>query len=161
MFTIQNTAPTDSAWHPPHTPPNGCVSVFFNAFLNWPGCRDYTQCDVSDNSGGVVSNGQYLAQADLTPLGINMKDGAAHPVHIIFNCEKLTVWLDGLKVLSNVPVLGLGQAVDASGNAWVGFGAATGWAWEDHDILSWSFRGAYENHDYGQPRIRSPHDERV
>src|SRR5207245_815668 len=26
-----------------------------------------------------------------------------------------------------------------SGQGWVGFGATTGWAWENHDILSWSF----------------------
>jgi hypothetical protein len=145
MFTVQNTGPTDPAWHPPLGTPNGSVGVFFNTFLNWPGCSDYTQCDVSDNCVGVVSNSLYLAQANLTPLGINLKDGAVHNVRVAFDGARMSVWLDASAVLSNVPVSGLGQAVDASGNAWVGFGAATGWAWEDHDLLSWSFSGVSSN----------------
>ncbi|HOC56422.1 MAG TPA: hypothetical protein PKI20_12440, partial [Verrucomicrobiota bacterium] len=141
MFAVQNIGPNDTGWHPPPGAVNGCVGVFFNTFLNWPGCTNYTQCDVSANSVGVVSNGLYVAQTDLTPLGINLKDGAAHAAHITFDGNAFTVWLDGIMVLTNVPVPGLATAVDAAGYAWVGFGAATGWAWESHDILSWTFGG--------------------
>ena len=141
MFTVQNLGPNDSGWHPPPTPVNNYVGVFFNTFLNWPGCTNYTECDVSSNAVGIVSNGLYVAQTDLTPLGINLKDGAVHAAHIAFDGEALTVWLDGVMVLTNVPVPGLATAVDAAGYAWVGFGAGTGWAWENHDILSWTFGG--------------------
>ena len=96
---------------------------------------------MSDNSVGVVSNGLYVAQTDLTAKGINLSDGAVHAARIVFNGVKLTVWLDGVIVLSNVSVPGMAPAVDASGKAWVGFSGAGGWAWENHDILSWTFGG--------------------
>jgi hypothetical protein len=134
LFMVQNIGPTDSG-----PIANGYVCVFFNTFLNWPGCTDYTQCDVSDNSVGVLSSGLYVAQADLTPLGINLKGGTVHSARIAFDGSRLTVWLDGATVLTNVLVPGMAPAVDATGNAWVGFGAGTGNAWEDQDILSWSF----------------------
>ena len=108
MFTVQNTGPTGPIWIPPSDLQAGYVSVFFNTFLNWPGCTDYTQCDVSDNSVGVVSNGLYVAQTDLTPRGINLKDGAVHNARVAFDGTGLTVWLDGAMVLTNVPVPGHG-----------------------------------------------------
>ncbi len=131
MFTVQNSGLNDNGWHPPPTPGN-YVSVFFNTYLN-------PSVDVSDNSVGVISNGLYVAQVDLTPLGINLKNGAAHSARITFNGTGLTVWLDGLAVLTNVLVPGLAGAVDANGNAWVGFTAATGSPPESHDILNWTF----------------------
>ena len=146
LFTIQNNGPVDPAFHATTSAADGSVSVFFNTFLNWPGCTDYTQCDVSDNSVGVVSNGLYLAQTDLNPRGVNLKDGAVHDAHITFDGSGLTVWLDGVMVLTNVPVPGMASAVDTAGNAWVGFDAGTGWAWENHDILNWSFLGPSLNH---------------
>jgi hypothetical protein len=139
MFAIQNTGPTNSAWHPPGGAQDGAVGVYFNTFLNWPGCTDYTLCDISDNCVGVVSNGLYLAQVNLTPVGMNLKDGAVHAARIAFDGQRMSVWLDGLMILTNVPVPGLGQAVDAGGGAWVGLAASTGWAWENHDVLNWSF----------------------
>ncbi|MEI6785430.1 MAG: LamG-like jellyroll fold domain-containing protein, partial [Verrucomicrobiota bacterium] len=134
-FVMQNSGPSASS------PINEYVSVFFNTFLNWPDCPDYTQCDVSANSVGVYSNGLYLAQTDLTPKGINLKDGTVHDAHIVFDGTALTVWLDGQLVLSNVRVAGLAPAVDTAGYAWVGFVSHCGWAWENHDILSWTFGG--------------------
>ena len=68
-----------------------------------------------------------------------MKDGAVHEARVAFDGTGLTVWLDGVTVLTNVPVPGMASAVDADGKAWVGFGAGTGWAWENHDILNWTF----------------------
>ena len=128
--------------HPNTSPADGSVSVFFNTFWNWPDSKDFTIWDVSGNSVGVVSNGLYLAQTDLTPQGINLSDGAVHDTRIAFDGIGLTVWLDGVMVLTNVPVPGMASAVDTDGKAWVGFGAFTGWAWENHDILSWSFLGS-------------------
>ena len=64
----------------------------------------------------------YVAQVDLTPLGINLKDGLPHQSRIAFDGRaSLTVWLDGSMLFTNVPVPGMAQAVDAAGNAWVGF----------------------------------------
>jgi Legume lectin domain/HYR domain len=145
IFTVQNIGPADPNLYDLGSPADGSVSVIFNTWRNWMDCTDYTHCDVSANSVGVLSNGLYLAQADLTPWGLNLKDGAVHNARIAFDGTALTVWLDGLMVLTNVPVPGMASAVDASGNAWVGFGAGTGWAWENHDLLNWSFLGSSLN----------------
>ncbi len=139
LFTLQKIGPTDPNVHPNTAPADGSVSVFFNTFWNWPDSTDFTIWDVSGNSVGVVSNGLYLAQTDLNPRGVNLKDGAVHNARITFDGTGLTVSLDGVMVLTNVPVPGMASAVDAEGKAWVGFGSFTGWAWENHDILSWSF----------------------
>ena len=32
--------------------------------------------------------------------------------------------------------------MDRQGSAWVGFTAATGWGWQNHDIITWSFASA-------------------
>ena len=34
---------------------------------------------------GILSNNLYVAQVDLTPLGINLKDGAVHQSRIAFD----------------------------------------------------------------------------
>jgi hypothetical protein len=115
---------------------NQFLAVFFNTFWNWPGC---TCPDVSDNSVGILVNQTYIAQTDLNPLGINMSDGATHLAHVNYNGTGLTVWVDGVMVLTNVYVAGLQPGVDASGQGWVGFTAGTGAAYENHDILDWSF----------------------
>ena len=47
-FTVQNVGPTNTVWAV--SQPTNYVSVFFNTFWNWPGCGDYSICDLSDNS---------------------------------------------------------------------------------------------------------------
>jgi subtilisin-like proprotein convertase family protein len=115
------------------------VTVFYNTFLNWPGCTDFTVCDVSDNSVGVMINQTYLAQTDLTPLGINLSDGLPHSSLISYTNGSFSVWLDGTLVLTNVPVPNLTPGRDIAGRGWAGFSSHSGWAWENHDILNWSF----------------------
>jgi hypothetical protein len=159
VFSIQKNGPTDPMQHVLGSPADGTVSVFLNTFWNWPDSQDFTRWDVSGNSVGVLSNALYLAQTDLTPRGIDLKDGAVHTARIRFDGTALTVWLDGGLVLTNVAVPGLASAVDAAGEAWVGFGAGTGWAWSSQDILSWSFKGAYDHRRHRHPRLRSPHDD--
>jgi Concanavalin A-like lectin/glucanases superfamily/Bacterial Ig domain/FG-GAP-like repeat/Regulator of chromosome condensation (RCC1) repeat/Immunoglobulin domain/IPT/TIG domain len=133
-LAVQNLGPTNHSWAMGDT--NQFVAVFFNTFWNWPGCS----CpDISDNSVGILVNQTYIAQTDLNSLGINMSDGAAHLAHINFNGTGLSVWVDGVMVLTNVSVAGLQPGVDASGQGWVGFTAGTGAAYENHDILDWSF----------------------
>ncbi|HWW00119.1 MAG TPA: cohesin domain-containing protein, partial [Candidatus Acidoferrum sp.] len=48
----------------------------------------------------------------------------------------------GQAILTNVPTAGLKPGTDGSGQGWVGFSSFTGWAWENHDILDWSFCGS-------------------
>ena len=81
----------------------------------------------------------YIAQTDLSPLGINLKDGTVHSARITFDGTGVTVWLDNVSVLMNVAVPGMQPGTDSSGQGWVGFTAATGAAWENQDILDWTF----------------------
>ncbi len=148
-FAVQNSGPTNLSWAMGDT--NQFVAVFFNTFWNWPGCA----CpDLSGNSVGIVVNQSYLAQADLNPLGIDMSDGAPHLAHVNFNGTGLTVWVDGVMVLTNVPLAGLLPGVDESGKGWVGFTAGTGNAFENHDIIDWSFCPG-SNTSNGSPVILS------
>ncbi|MCX6928298.1 MAG: L-type lectin-domain containing protein, partial [Verrucomicrobia bacterium] len=138
-FTVQNDGPTSLAGYPNIGNGTNFVSVWFNTGYNWPGCTDYKTCDVSDNSVGIVTNNLYVAQTDLTPLGINLKDGNVHSARVTFDGTAMTVWLDNVQVLTNVPVPGLSMATDTNGYGWVGFGAFCGANYETHDILSWTF----------------------
>ncbi len=136
-FTVQNMSSTHVGLSAPTTTDTH-VSVFFNTFLNWPGCTDYRFCDYSDNSIGIVVNSAYLQQRDLYPMGINLKDGAVHSAHITYDGAYMNVWLDNAIVLTNVPV-SLAPGTDGCGMGWVGFSSASGWAWENQDILIWTF----------------------
>src|SRR5439155_1204059 len=139
VFAVQNVGPGDPDFLASMSGGTNFTSVFFNTFLNWPGCTDYQQCDVSANSVGVVTNNAYVAQANLDPLGINLKDGAVHDARIAFDGTVITVWIDNIKVLDSIPTPGLNPGTDSSGNGWIGFSSHTGWAGENHDILNWSF----------------------
>ena len=55
--------------------------------------------------------------------------------------QRLSVWLDGVMLFTNVPIPGWRRRWMPHGKAWVGFTASRGWAWENHDILSWTFGG--------------------
>ena len=125
-FTVQNNGPADANYYAPPAAPGASISILFNS-------------DISNNFVGVVFGGAYLAQVDLTPLGLNLKDGAEHQSRIAFDGVGLSVWLDGVMLFANVPVPGMASAVDAEGKAWVGFNSHTGLTWETHDILSWTF----------------------
>ncbi len=137
-FAIQNVGPNTAYHFGGMQDGTNSVGVFFNTFYNWPGCTPGPMCEVSGNSVGIVTNSAYLTQVNLGPLGINLKDGAVHQARVTFNGTALTVWLDGIRIFSSVPVP-IAAAVDSNGKAWVGFTALTGGAWENHDVLSWTF----------------------
>ncbi len=147
-FAVQNVGPNTPLNFGGLQEGTNSVSVHFNAFWNWPSCTAGPGCDISGNSVGIVTNAGYVSQVDLNQLGINLKDGAVHQARISFNGATLSVWLDGVMVFTNVPVP-MATAVDTAGNAWVGFTAGTGWAWEDHDILSWTFGGPTPGTSFG------------
>jgi len=78
-----------------------------------------------------------------TPI---MSDGNPHTVVISYTppsctgCQgTLTVNLDGNIVLTTPVTLENELNLGAGGTAWVGFTSATGAAFENHDILSWTF----------------------
>ncbi len=139
-FTVQKAGPTALAAFANLGAGTNYVSVWFNTGWNWPGSTNFQLYDVSGDSVGIVTNGLYIAQKDLTPI-INLKDGAVHTARVVYSGSAMNVWLDNIQVLTNVPLPGLTMATDTNGYGWVGFSASTGAAWEDQDILSWTFGG--------------------
>ncbi len=138
-FSIQNNSPLALMWGGQWTDISNHACVMFKTFHNWPGCTDYSRCDVSGNCVGIRTNGYYVAQSDLTPLGINLSDGAIHKARISFNGQKISVFLDNVPVLTDVNIPGMRPGIDDLGRGWVGFTSFTGAAWENHDILDWKF----------------------
>lgn len=107
------------------------------------------------------SEGMSLGQIDtVNVLGISIDDTNTHTARIVYVPGLLQVFLDGNLAVSapydiitggtwvnpdfgGTPNHAAGASVGGlnlmSGAAWVGFTAACGGAWENHDVLNWSF----------------------
>jgi hypothetical protein len=68
-----------------------------------------------------------------------LKDRKVHTAHIVFQPPVLSVFLDGAHAPVLETVVDFSIATDHDGDAWVGFTAATGWGYQNHDIINWSF----------------------
>ena len=81
------------------------------------------------------------ARLGFANVPFNLEDGQVHTATIAYNGSgQLSISLDGVPTLTvNFDHNDYLQILDSSGFAWVGFTAATGGAWEDIDILNWSF----------------------
>jgi hypothetical protein len=86
----------------------------------------------------------------LTPnLSVRLKDRKVHTARVIFQPPVLSVFLDGSVAPVLETVVDLSIATDQQGRAWVGFTASTGFVWQNHDILSWSFAGTEVSYAQG------------
>jgi len=116
------------------------LAVFFDTFANgW---------DASDNYIAVCSNGPVAdkrwpprCQSHSQALPVRLKDGRPHVARITYDPPRLSIYLDALAEPVRVAAVDLAGIVGGDGTAWVGFTAATGGSWENHDILNWKFRG--------------------
>jgi hypothetical protein len=102
-------------------------SVFFDTFDNGP--------DVSSNYVRFFFQGSVLADQDLGALGINLSDTQVHTAVINYAGSSVGVRVDGINVLS-VGGVNLGQIAQPT---FVGIGAYAGAAFQNQDILNWSF----------------------
>ncbi|MAF11308.1 hypothetical protein CMK11_12730 [Candidatus Poribacteria bacterium] len=123
------------------------LAVEFDTFMHEDASDPFG--DPNDNHISVQSLGSAPntvregGQLGVTAAIPDMSDGALHDARVLYTPGSLQVFLDDLVT----PVLTV--AVDLStllqlddGAAWVGLTAATGDAWENHDILSWFFTPA-------------------
>lgn len=117
------------------------VAVFFDTH------RNGEAGDPSDNYVALCTNGPLGAMkwpparlAVANRLGkIRLKDGKPHDVRIVYQPPMLAAYLDQMPgPLFRVPV-DLRQVLDSEGAAYIGFTAATGNGFQNHDILSWTF----------------------
>jgi hypothetical protein len=118
------------------------LAIEFDTYQN-PATSDLDANHIGIHSRGTQANSsdESASLARVSPP-IDMSDGTIHTVVIRYSDGLLRVFLDDL---NNAPVLQLSLnlgtllALD-NGAAWVGFTAATGGDFENHDILMWSFR---------------------
>ncbi len=103
--------------------------------------------DLDGNHVGVHTRGtapnatdESAALARATPL-VDLSDGGVHTVYIRYSHGQLKVFLDDLGTPLLQPTLDLGMLLNLQdGSAWLGFTSSTGADFENHDILTWSFR---------------------
>lgn len=116
------------------------IAVFFDTFRN----RELG--DPSDNYISLCTFGRPVGlpwpapRLAFTPkLAVQLRDQNVHAVRIVFRPPVLSVFLDNFDTPVLETPVDLSIVLDRTGSAWVGFTASTGWGWQNHDILSWSF----------------------
>jgi hypothetical protein len=72
--------------------------------------------------------------------GVNFSDGQIHIVKMVYVPGNLQVFLDDLENPLMTVYVNLAKVMDLdNGRAWVGFTAASGADWQNHDLVSWTF----------------------
>ena len=116
------------------------LAVEFDTYWN-DGAGDKNDNHISIHTKGKEPNSVSEAASigsTRTSLMIDLNDEDQHTVRLTYEPGTLTVYLDNLQVLT-APVY-LEEMLELSeGAAYVGFTAATGAEYQNHDILSWSF----------------------
>lgn len=122
---------------------NGMSNTLAVTFDTWMNTRaldpDANHISIITNGTGVVTPEQTYSLG-LTSNIADMSDGNVHQVKISYTPGTMKVYMDNMStpaVTANVN-LATKLALD-TGRAWVGFTAATGGAFENHDILDWSY----------------------
>jgi uncharacterized delta-60 repeat protein len=122
------------------------LAVEFDTFLNDSLIRD--RHDPNNNHVSVQTQGLDPNSADHLfsrggtgdTLGIDLSDGQEHTVMITYTPGIMRIFLDNRVIPLFCVSVDLATTLDLeNGRAFVGFTAATEAAWENHDILSWSF----------------------
>lgn len=119
---------------------------------NFNGTPDLSSNEISVHTGGAGDNSQdeNFSIGRATPP-VDMSDGSEHTVRVRYLPGVLQVWIDdlvnplltipydllggGTHVLPGTPVGGL--PLLGGTDAYIGFAAGTGGAWQDHVLVSW------------------------
>lgn len=119
------------------------LAVFFDTWRNE---------ELDDPSGNYVaictnSDGHWPARrlAYTRKLAVDLKDKRVHRVRILFSPPRLSVFLDDSPEPVLTAAIEMPEIAGADGKAFVGFTAATGNGFQNHDILSWSFGAAVDS----------------
>jgi hypothetical protein len=114
------------------------LAVFFDTFQN--------RWDTSGNHVAICGCGKVvdlrwpphcMSYSEMLP--VNLKDGEVHTVRILYDPPRMAVYLDDIAEPVREGSVDLLSIVGGEGMAWVGFTAATGGSFENHDVLSWKF----------------------
>ncbi len=118
-----------------------CIAVEFDTWGH-PFFGDPDSNHISVQTMGLLPNTYTpAASIGLASAIPELSSGAVLTGEVAYTPGTLTVRLDGVEVLSVTVNLHTLLSLDG-GRAWVGFTSSTGGAWQNHDLLSWSFTEA-------------------
>lgn len=117
------------------------LAVEFDTFGFTPETDNHISVQSLGNNGNSVQDADSLAQVQ---ANYDLNDGSPHTVLIRYRPGTLLVYVDDLATPVLVVAVDLqningDDILDGSGDAWVGFTAASGGLTQDHDILDWDF----------------------
>jgi hypothetical protein len=146
VFVIQYESPTaigDGGGGQGYKGIEPAVGVEFDTWLN-------TEVDLSSNNLEIYNGYESLAYIDVSP---NFDDGSLWFAWINYDGTTLEVRANQTGVRSALPLLSCEVDIPyilGTSMAFVGFTAATGAGWENHDIISWKYVDSY-NPDVSVP----------
>lgn len=118
------------------------LAVEFDTWYNTEFSDDFNSNHVAVHTRWRNPNSEtQVARLGVANVPFDLEDGQVHTATIAYNGSgQLSISLDGVPTLTvNFNHNDYLQILDSSGFAWVGFTASTGGAWENIDILNWSF----------------------
>jgi len=114
------------------------LAVEFDMPIN-PEFGDPVNNHISVQTRGDLPNSpRHIYSLGETSNISTMADGALHLVRLEYNPGLLNIYFDGSNVLNISMDISSTLSLD-EGSAWVGFTGATGSAYENHDIVNWSY----------------------
>jgi hypothetical protein len=140
-FVIQNADPFAVGEGGSGMGYGGIANSLAVEFDTWghPFFEDPDSNHISVQSLGTEPNSYTaIASLGLTSAIAELSDGATHTARIAYDGAILSVEFDNSVVLEVSVDLSTLLGLDG-GAAFVGFTASTGGAWQNHDVLSWSF----------------------
>ncbi|MFH1866782.1 MAG: alpha/beta fold hydrolase [Patescibacteria group bacterium] len=140
-FVIQNASDSAIGNHGGGIAYYGIVNSLAIEFDMYDNGRDPNNNHISVQSRGTLSNSyDHIYSLGSTTALPNMSNGSIYTVKINYINGLLAVYLNNLSLpLFTVHVL-IDTLLNLNGErAWIGFTAATGNGYQNHDILSWSF----------------------
>lgn len=122
---------------------SGITNSLAIEFDTWPNgeAADPNGNHISIHTRGLLANSPHHSYSlGSTTVIPNLKNQSIYTAKIMYTGTQLIVYLNDL----NVPVLTVNVNLSTTlaldnGKAWVGFTSATGNAYENHDLISWSF----------------------
>lgn len=145
-FAIQNGSPTALYRGANGLGYDGMPNSIVIEFDTWQNSElnDSSKSSISVHTNGTGPNNadESYSLGHYDTSGFILDDAQVHTAKISYAPGTMSVYLDNL----TTPVLTVSVDLAAKlnldvGRAWVGFTAATGGGYQNHDILNWSFQG--------------------
>jgi hypothetical protein len=113
------------------------LAIEFDMWNNGEGSQDHVSVHSQGISANSYDHSLSLGSSSNIP---SLRDGAVHTVRIIYDPGSVFIYIDDMETPRLVVPVDLTDllALD-NGTAWVGLTAATGGAYQNHDISLWRF----------------------